>query len=351
MRTVLLPLAFSGTLALGGMPLAVASGDACNGASAGLAPSECSAWASFFDSTNGTQWTNCYDSRLDPCGCIYDPDTYTRGIHCSADGIHITYMDLFHNNLCGVIPEAISALTGLTLLVLHVNQLTGSIPQGLSALTSLNALNLHDNSLSGSIPGGLTALNGLTDLRLYRNRLTGLVPDLPFKSYTIRCDLQKWTTAAVTNHFTCPLPPVSPRVRCMSRIHAPRTVRAPARALLPRTRARACLCSLAVLRCRRSAPNPLLTPSCRRPCAPVLCSIRQDAALCAYGPPKNCVPVPAEQAAWESLYDGTGGATQWTNCGANRQDPCGCSYGDGGNPRGVPRGVTCSADGQHILEL
>ena len=34
----------------------------------------------------------------------------------------------------------------------------------------------------------------------------------------------------------------------------------------------------------------------------------------------------AECTAWQSLYDGTGGATQWTHCGANRLDPCACSY-------------------------
>jgi hypothetical protein len=262
----------------------------CTGASsAGLVPSECDAWISLFDSTNGTQWTNCYDSRLDPCGCIYDPDTYTRGLHCSADGIHITYIDLFHNNLCGVIPEVISALTGLTLLVLHANQLTGSIPQGLSALTSLNALNLHDNSLRGSIPGGLTELNRLTDFRLYRNRLTGVVPDLPFKNYTVRCTLECTNPAGITNQFECPLP--------------------------------------------------------------------KDSQLCIPGPPSTCSYctgssyslAQAECTAWISLFDNTnGGATQWTHCGANRLDPCGCSYVDANKD---PRGVTCSADGQHILQL
>ena len=56
----------------------------------------------------------------------------------------------------------------------------------------------------------------------------------------------------------------------------------------------------------------------------------------------------AQCTAWTSMYDGTGGATQWTNCGANRLDPCGCSYVDAGNRA---RGVTCSSNGQHILEL
>jgi hypothetical protein len=49
-----------------------------------------------------------------------------------------------------------------------------------------------------------------------------------------------------------------------------------------------------------------------------------------------------------SLYDGTGGAMQWTHCGANRLDPCGCSYADANKNN---RGVTCSADDQHILQL
>jgi hypothetical protein len=60
---------------------------------------------------------------------------------------------------------------------------------------------------------------------------------------------------------------------------------------------------------------------------------------------------PADKKAWESLYDGTGGATQWTHCGANRLDPCGCSYVDTQYICSASCGVNCSADGQHILEL
>jgi hypothetical protein len=58
--------------------------------------------------------------------------------------------------------------------------------------------------------------------------------------------------------------------------------------------------------------------------------------------------MPAEQAAWTSLYDGTGGATQWTNCGCNRLDPCGCRYID---QYKAIRGVQCSGDRKHILKL
>ena len=83
MRTVLLPLAFSDTLALGGMPLAVASGDGCNGTSAGLAPSECSAWQGLYDAAGGTSWSHCSGLRNDPCSCSYaSTSSSPEGVLC-----------------------------------------------------------------------------------------------------------------------------------------------------------------------------------------------------------------------------------------------------------------------------
>jgi hypothetical protein len=56
-----------------------------------------------------------------------------------------------------------------------------------------------------------------------------------------------------------------------------------------------------------------------------------------------------ECTAWVSLYDGTGGATHWTNCSTYRLDPCGCRYSRGE----WDYGVNCSEDDghQHILKL
>jgi hypothetical protein len=45
---------------------------------------------------------------------------------------------------------------------------------------------------------------------LWNNRLTGVVPSLPFEQYTGWCYLQAPTSPS--NHYTCPLPAVSPRV-------------------------------------------------------------------------------------------------------------------------------------------
>jgi hypothetical protein len=58
----------------------------------------------------------------------------------------------------------------------------------------------------------------------------------------------------------------------------------------------------------------------------------------------------AECTAWVSLYDGTGGLTQWANCGSKRLDPCGCRYNDSIYQPPRERGVFCP-DGKHILQL
>ena len=61
--------------------------------------------------------------------------------------------------------------------------------------------------MKGSIPEALGDLEQLQYLVLEQNRLTGVVPSLPFKNYK-SCYLQYPTSPS--NHYTCPLPPVSP---------------------------------------------------------------------------------------------------------------------------------------------
>jgi hypothetical protein len=40
----------------------------CTGDSASLPAAECSAFGDLYDATSGAQWSDCNDSRLDPCG-------------------------------------------------------------------------------------------------------------------------------------------------------------------------------------------------------------------------------------------------------------------------------------------
>ena len=93
-----------------------------------------------------------------------------------SDLTNLTLLLLSGNNLDGPIPD-LSRLTSLTTLYLNENQLSGTIPN-LSALTSLQRLSLNHNQLSGGIPATLNTRTGLTHLYLNQNQLSGTIPTL-----------------------------------------------------------------------------------------------------------------------------------------------------------------------------
>jgi Leucine-rich repeat (LRR) protein len=178
----------------------------CRGGSVNLTQAECTAWIAIFDKTGGQQWKYCKDSRLDPCNCRYN-NPKARGVTCPKDGASITSVDLAHNNLRGPLPEELVALTRLNHLALDYNHLYSSIPESFSALIGLKYLAMEGNwLLNGSIPESISALTRLITLDLKLNTFTGPVPALPFEQYTY-CSLQSETNPS--NHFICPLPPVS----------------------------------------------------------------------------------------------------------------------------------------------
>ena len=87
----------------------------------------------------------------------------------------LTYLDLSLNELTGSIMD-LSALTGLTNLLLYGNSLLGSIPTSIGSLTNLVAVDLNGNQLTGSIPSSLGSLSALNYLYLQSNALTGSIP-------------------------------------------------------------------------------------------------------------------------------------------------------------------------------
>ncbi|KAM7252604.1 hypothetical protein ACFE04_008113 [Oxalis oulophora] len=92
----------------------------------------------------------------DPCA----PLVYMwEGLNCSDlndDPPRIISLNLSSSGLNdGEIPQDISSLTSLQVLILSNNSFTGSIPDFLGNLPSLNTLNLENNNLSGSVPAKL----------------------------------------------------------------------------------------------------------------------------------------------------------------------------------------------------
>ncbi|CAM0947860.1 unnamed protein product [Alopecurus aequalis] len=83
---------------------------------------------------------------------------------------------LGHNNLTGVVPPALGALTRVHIVDLSWNSFSGPIPTELSEMISIESLDLSHNALSGAIPPSLTGLSFLSHFAVAYNNLSGEVP-------------------------------------------------------------------------------------------------------------------------------------------------------------------------------
>ncbi|ESR64576.1 hypothetical protein CICLE_v10007491mg [Citrus x clementina] len=130
-------------------------------------------------------------TKISPCACISLNGTLLEFSFSSFP--HLVYLDLYNNELFGIIPPQISNLSNLEYLDFSANKLFGQIPSGIGLLTHLTVLHISRNWLSGSIPhevGQLTVLNQLAldsnflngnlkslfDLELCINQLSGAIP-------------------------------------------------------------------------------------------------------------------------------------------------------------------------------
>lgn len=129
---------------------------------------ECEALVALYNSTNGAGWTN-KDNWL-----VSTVVGDWFGITVSSR--RVIRIDLYSNNLVGMIPSEIDSLINLQGLSLNTNQLSGAIPPELGSLTNLQELSLNSNQLSGSIPPELGNLTNLQYLYLYSNQLAGSIP-------------------------------------------------------------------------------------------------------------------------------------------------------------------------------
>ncbi|KAJ6807355.1 receptor-like protein kinase HSL1 [Iris pallida] len=75
------------------------------------------------------------------------------------------------------LPESITGLSNLRVLILSTTVMRGEIPPWLGNMTSLADLELSGNLLTGTIPPALGRLRSLRFLELYYNLLTGEIPD------------------------------------------------------------------------------------------------------------------------------------------------------------------------------
>ncbi len=129
---------------------------------------ECQALVDLYASTNGAGWTN-------NTNWLSDPDVSTWfGITVSTG--HVTVIELYGNNVVGVLPGSLDQLPYLIEICLVNNDVSGSIPDSLGNIFTLQKLSLGYNAFTGTIPATLSHLSGLVKLSVDNNQLTGTIP-------------------------------------------------------------------------------------------------------------------------------------------------------------------------------
>ncbi|GAA4273919.1 leucine-rich repeat domain-containing protein [Aquimarina gracilis] len=125
------------------------------------------ALVALYNATNGDGWTNSWDING-------DMSTW-NGVTLDALG-ELQSLDLFNNNLTGVIPPEIGNLTALESLDLSRNNLYAGVPTEVANLTLLKTLKLNQNQLDQEIFTKIISLTALEVLDIDTNFFTGNIP-------------------------------------------------------------------------------------------------------------------------------------------------------------------------------
>ena len=130
---------------------------------------ECFGLINLYNTTRGDSWTNAsgWGSA--------DVESWF-GVRIDAIGRNVLTIELPSNNLEGILPSQLNALTKLQSLLLANNRIADRIPDSLGSLPALRNLDLSNNFLIGSIPAELGNLPQLRLLLLNGNQLTGAIP-------------------------------------------------------------------------------------------------------------------------------------------------------------------------------
>lgn len=160
----------------------------CTGASVDLSDTECMVWQNVFDTLNGNAWSNCSDTRNDPCSCKTLPG---RGVLCGSGMGSANDVVPCTADKCNILTIQLAnpACTGMEGRIL---------PPSISNLKELVALDIEGCKVAGPVPDSFKSLTKLKTFQVAQNRLTSL-PSLDFDQYSGWCDV-------CDNPFVCPLP-------------------------------------------------------------------------------------------------------------------------------------------------
>lgn len=120
-----------------------------------------------YSDTQGQNWNNTWD--------INAPVNSWYGVTVK-DG-HVVEINLFRNNLVGILPESLGDLKHLVNLNLAFNTISGEIPKSVAELSKLEVLKLEMNRLEGEIPSEIGNMKSLVRLSAFNNFLSGKIPE------------------------------------------------------------------------------------------------------------------------------------------------------------------------------
>jgi hypothetical protein len=134
-----------------------------------------------YNNTDGDNWTVNTGWSIGATGANCKPCEW-YGITC--DNLNnVIGIDLFNNNLNGVIPNSLSEVRTLRTLKLMNNNLSGDFPDIWSTLDVLEFIDLSNNVFTGNMPASLGTIQKLNTLYIENNNMDGpLLPsiaDLP----------------------------------------------------------------------------------------------------------------------------------------------------------------------------
>ena len=113
--------------------------------------------------TNGPKWRNQYDflSNVTECEWGVGANNGFNVIDCNNDGF-VTLINLWQNNLLGVIPTELVNMTNCTGLDFLTNRLYGSVPVEITQMVQMTYLNLGYNDFTGTVMSEYGNMNRLS---------------------------------------------------------------------------------------------------------------------------------------------------------------------------------------------
>ncbi|KAK9929493.1 hypothetical protein M0R45_026589 [Rubus argutus] len=120
---------------------------------------------------------------------------------------HLTYLNLSHNSLSGVLSDRIVNLANLAILDLRFNNFRGMLPLHFGKLSKLKFLLLQFNNFTGSLPQSLMNCTNLIELNLGVNHFEGDISTYNFSKLSMlsRLDIlnNQFTGTFPTSLYSC----------------------------------------------------------------------------------------------------------------------------------------------------